>query len=64
MPTTNNNNDHERFTRLLLESEPLMLRSVVVLVPDRADAREIIQDTAVALRRQFDSYDPKRPFLN
>lgn len=57
-------NNHERFTRLLLEAEPLMLRSILVVVPNRADAREIMQETAVALWRQFASYDSKRPFVN
>ena len=64
MSTTDHNDDHERFTRLLLESEPVMLRSILVVVPHRADAREIMQETAVALWRQFGSYDPERPFLN
>ena len=64
MPSADQNDTHERFTRLLLESEPVMLRSILVLVPNRADAREIVQETAVALWRQFDSYDSKRPFLN
>jgi RNA polymerase sigma-70 factor, ECF subfamily len=64
MPSTDNNDDHERFTRLLLESEPVMLRSILVMVPNRADAREIMQETAVALWRLFGSYDPQRPFVN
>ena len=64
MPTTDNNDDHQRFTRLLLESEPVMLRSILVVVPNRADAREIMQETAVALWRLFASYDPQRPFVN
>ena len=64
MPTGNPDSNHERFTRLLLESEPVMLRSILVSVPHRADAREIMQETAVALWRQFESYDPERPFLN
>lgn len=58
------NSDHERFTRLLLESEPVMLRSILVAIPHRADAREILQETAVALWRHFDSYDAERPFIN
>jgi len=57
-------NNHERFTRLLLEAEPVMLRSILVIVPNRTDARDILQETAVALWRQFDSYDPQRPFVN
>ena len=51
MPPTDQNDAHERFTRLLLESEPVMLRSILVLVPDLSDAREIVQETAVALWR-------------
>ena len=54
----------ERFTRLLLECEPAMMRSILVLVPNRSDARDILQETAVALWRQFESYDPQRPFIN
>lgn len=64
MPATDDSDAHERFTRLLLESEPVMLRSILVSVPHRADAREILQETAVALWRQFNTYDPARPFLN
>ena len=41
-----------------------MLRSVLVVVPNRTDARDILQETAVALWRQFDSYAPQRPFVN
>ena len=64
MPISDDSNDHERFTRLLLESEPVMLRAILVSVPHRADAREILQETAVALWRQFSIYNPERPFLN
>lgn len=64
MPETDTITDHERFTRLLLDSEPVMLRSILVSVPHRADAREILQETAVALWRQFETYDAERPFLN
>lgn len=50
--------------RLLLEHEPAILRSVLVFVPQRADARDIVQETAVALWRHFADYDPARPFVN
>ncbi len=56
--TMDHQHDHERFTRLLLE------RSILVVVPNRTDARDILQETAVALWRQFDSYDPQRSFVN
>jgi RNA polymerase sigma-70 factor, ECF subfamily len=55
---------HERFMRLFLEHEPQILRAVMVLVPQRSDARDIVQDAAVALWQHFDQYDPARPFLN
>jgi RNA polymerase sigma-70 factor (ECF subfamily) len=56
--------DHERFMRLFLEHEPEILRSVMVFVPQRSDARDILQDTAVALWQHFPEYDPTRPFIN
>jgi RNA polymerase sigma-70 factor (ECF subfamily) len=55
---------HERFMRLFLGHEPAILRNVLVVVPHRADARDIVQETAVALWRHFPSYDSSRPFLN
>lgn len=64
MQSNHSDDAHERFTRLLLESEPVMLRSILVSVPNQADAREIMQETAVALWRQFDSYNPDLPFIN
>lgn len=54
--------DHERFMRLFLQHEPDILRSVLVFVPHRADARDIVQETAVALWKRFEEYDPARPF--
>jgi len=64
MDSEDNYDAHEQFTRLLLGSEPVMIRSILVIVPHQDDAREIMQETAVALWRQFDSYDPARPFIN
>ncbi len=62
MPPADDN--HERFMRLFLEHEPAILRSVLVFVPQRADARDIVQETAVALWRHLAEYDPARPFVN
>ena len=55
--------EHERFTRLLIQHEPDLLRCVLVAVPNRADARDILQECSVALWRRFSSYDEKRAFV-
>lgn len=44
IPSADNNHDHESFTQRLLESEPAMLRAILVVVPNRADAREISRE--------------------
>ncbi|MBI5692148.1 MAG: sigma-70 family RNA polymerase sigma factor [Verrucomicrobia bacterium] len=54
--------DHERFMRLFLRYEPEILRFVLAIVPQLPDARDIVQETAVALWRRFDAYEPERPF--
>lgn len=55
---------HERFMRLFLAHEPEILRNVLVFVPHLHDARDIVQETAVALWRHFGDFDPARPFTN
>jgi RNA polymerase sigma-70 factor, ECF subfamily len=50
------------FLRLFLSAEREVYRSVLALVPNLADAEEIVQQTAVALWNKFDQYDPSRPF--
>ena len=54
---------HERFTRLLIEHEPELLRCVLVAVPNRADARDIMQECSVALWRRFAEFNEDRPFV-
>ncbi|MDP6633963.1 MAG: sigma-70 family RNA polymerase sigma factor [Phycisphaerae bacterium] len=56
--------NHERFTRLLIQHEPELLRCALVAVPNRADARDVLQECSVALWRRFSEYDPERPFAN
>lgn len=54
---------HEQFMRLFLQSERELLRYVMVLVPRVNDARDVLQETALALWREVAKYDPTRPFV-
>jgi RNA polymerase sigma-70 factor (ECF subfamily) len=52
----------QRFLSLFLRSEREIYRYVAVLVPNPADAEDIVQQTALTLWEKFDAYDPARPF--
>jgi RNA polymerase sigma-70 factor (ECF subfamily) len=54
---------HEEYVRLLMLHQRDVFRYVVTLVPGLADAQEVMQETALALWRKFDEYDPGRPFV-
>ena len=52
----------QRFLSLFLRSERGIFRYVAALVPNVADAEDIVQQTALALWEKFDAYDPNQPF--
>jgi RNA polymerase sigma-70 factor, ECF subfamily len=52
----------QRFLSLFLRSEREIFRYVAVLVPNVADAEDIVQQTALALWEKFEAYDPNQPF--
>jgi RNA polymerase sigma-70 factor (ECF subfamily) len=52
----------QRFLSLFLRSEREVFRYVAVLVPNMADAEDIVQQTALTLWEKFDAYDPNQPF--
>lgn len=52
----------QRFLSLFLRSEREIFRYVAALVPNVADAEDIVQQTALALWEKFDAYDPDQPF--
>ncbi len=54
--------DQQEFLRVFLANEREILRYVVALVPNLADAQEIVQETAVVLWEKFGEYDSARPF--
>jgi len=52
----------QRFLSLFLRSEREIFRYVAALVPNVADAEDIVQQTALSLWEKFDAYDPSLPF--
>ncbi len=61
--TDNDSNDHEHFMRHFLECQRELLRYVMCFVPNAHDARDIVQNTAVALWKKHADYDSSEPFL-
>jgi len=49
--------------RLFLSAERELLRYVMALVPNVSDARDVVQETAVALWQAIEKYDPQKPFV-
>lgn len=62
LPNKDRTADQQRFLSLFLRSEKEVFRYVAALVPNIADAEDIVQQTAVALWEKFDAYDPTLPF--
>lgn len=55
--------DTERIVRLLSTHQEQLYRYVFALLPHEQDAKDIVQETCVALCRKFDEYDQSKPFL-
>ncbi len=54
---------HDIFMKLFLENQRGLLRYVMCLVPNVYDARDIVQNTSIALWRKIDQYDYEQPFM-
>src|SRR5690606_2931930 len=52
----------QRFLSVFLRREREIFRYVAAMVPNVADAEDIVQQTALALWEKFDAYDPSQPF--
>jgi RNA polymerase sigma-70 factor (ECF subfamily) len=53
----------ELLVRLLMRHQDDLFRYIFALLPHEEDARDVVQETSVALYRKFDDYDPAKPFL-
>ncbi|WP_237564849.1 sigma-70 family RNA polymerase sigma factor [Blastopirellula marina] len=54
---------HQRFAELFVRNEAAVYRYIVSLIPNRADADEVFQQTNLTLWTIWDRYDPDREFL-
>jgi RNA polymerase sigma-70 factor (ECF subfamily) len=58
--------NHERselFVRLLTHHQSDLHRYIFTLLPNEEDARDVLQETSVAMCQKFAEYDATRPFL-
>src|SRR5438270_8464644 len=53
----------ELLVRLLSRHQEDLFRYIFALLPHEEDARDVLQETSVALFRKFADYDPAKPFL-
>src|SRR5262245_30823234 len=53
----------ELLVRLLTRHQEDLFRYIFALLPHEEDARDVLQETSVALYRKLDDYDPTKPFL-
>jgi len=53
----------ELLVRLLTRHQEEIFRFILSLHPHEEDARDVLQETSVALCRKIMDYDPKQPFL-
>jgi RNA polymerase sigma-70 factor (ECF subfamily) len=53
----------ELLVRLLSRHQDELFRYIFALLPHEEDARDVLQETSVALYRKFDEYDEAKPFL-
>ncbi|UUO04670.1 sigma-70 family RNA polymerase sigma factor [Blastopirellula sp. J2-11] len=57
------NEQQMQFTRLWTEAQPVVSQYVDSLISDSWMARDIVQNTSVALLLKFEQYDATRPFI-
>lgn len=55
---------HAEYVRLFLDVQPRVYGYIRTLIPQRADAENVLQDTAVVLWEKFNEYQPGTEFLH
>src|SRR5947199_6801108 len=57
------NEQHERFVERFVRSQDRLYAYVATLLPNRADAEEVFQQTSLVLWRKWQQFDATREFL-
>lgn len=55
---------HEQFVALFVRHEAAIHSFVITLLPDRADAEEVVQQASMTMWRKFDEFSPGTNFRN
>ncbi len=55
--TSNQNERYEEFLRLLAKYDSRVFAYILTLLPNRADAEEVFQETCIVLWRSFDQFE-------
>src|SRR5207248_2414199 len=58
------NHRHDQFVERFVRSQDRIYAYVVTLLPNRADAEEVFQQTCLALWTKWDQFDPARDFVS
>ncbi len=53
-----------QFVKLWTRFQPEVKRYIRAIVPSKADAEDVLQETATVLWDKFGEYDPERPFVS
>lgn len=62
-PHENANDSRTRLTLLWTQAQPVVMAFIRSMVPNAADAEDVLQRTAYDIATSFDDYDPQRPFV-
>lgn len=52
-----------QLTLLWTSAQPMVMAFISSMVPNQADAEDVLQRTAYDIARNFEQYDPERPFV-
>jgi RNA polymerase sigma-70 factor (ECF subfamily) len=54
---------HDRFVELSVPNQNRVYRFILTLIPNRADAEELFQQTNLTMWKNWDRFDPERDFV-